>query len=175
MLQDLLVRKNINIRQLSVKSGVGYNYVYKLVKGQSDIGNCGIYTAKKLANALGLSLDEFYVEVEESFLNYRSSLHHKIKEGEEAAMLYILNNDLIASNIFRGNYIKGLYALALLDLLCKKKGYDLVSDYDDFRTYSLKEAFYPTSIAKDGANNKKKYIPEFLRYNIYEEELDDAC
>ena len=90
-------------------------------------------------------------------------------------MLYILNNDLIASNIFRGNYIKGLYALALLDLLCKKKGYDLVSDYDDFRTYSLKEAFYPTSIAKDGANKKKKYIPEFLRYNIYEEELDDAC
>ena len=175
MLQDLLVRKDINIRQLSIKSGVGYNYVYKLVKGKSDIGNCGINTAKKLANALDLTLDEFYIEVEESFLHFRSNIHHKIKESEDLAIIYILNNDIISSNIQKGNYSKGLYALATLDFLCKKNGYDLVIDYDDYRSLSLKCAFYPTALAKETANEGKKYIPEFLKYNIYEEELNDAC
>ena len=174
MLQDLLVRKNMNIRQLAIKSGVGYNYVYKLVKGQSDIGSCGIYTAKKLANALDMTLDEFYVEVEESFLHFRSSLHHKIKESDDAAILYILQNDLIKSNIHLGYYAKALYALATLDYLCKKNDYDIVSDFDDYRNISLKEMFYPTSIAKE-LKDKNECIPEFLRYNIYEEDIYDAC
>ncbi len=175
MLQDLLIRKNINIRQLSIMSGVGYNYVYKLVKQKSDIGSCGINTAKKLATALDLTLDEFYLEVEESFLHFRSLLHHKIKEDDDIAILYILNNDLITSNIQLGNYTKALYALATLDYLCKKNEYELVSDYDKYRKLSLKHSFFPTLLAKDTSDAQRNYIPEFLQYNIYEEDIYDAC
>ncbi len=176
MLQDLIMRKNMNIRQLSLKSGVGYNYVYKLVNNQADIGNCSITTAKKLATALGITLDEFYVEVEESFLHFRSTLHHKMNENEDTTILYILDNNLITYNIEKGNYIKGLYLLATLDFLCNKNQYDLVSDYDKYRNLTLKTPFYATSIAaKKADKNQVHYISEYERYNIYEEDLYDAC
>ena len=60
MLEDLLFKKKMNARQLSEKSGVGYNYVYKIIKNQVDFDRCGINTAKRLADALDMDLNSIY-------------------------------------------------------------------------------------------------------------------
>ena len=60
MFEDILEKKNISIRSLSKQSGVGYNYIYKIVKNQTNFNNCGIATARKIANVLDMTLDELY-------------------------------------------------------------------------------------------------------------------
>ena len=60
MFEDILQKKNMNISQLSKVSGVGYNYVFKIVRNQTDFNRCGIETAKKIADVLGLSLNDIY-------------------------------------------------------------------------------------------------------------------
>lgn len=58
MLKDILEKKGMNINQLSHKSGVGYSYVYKLANGKAEIENCGLGTAKKIADVLQISLED---------------------------------------------------------------------------------------------------------------------
>ena len=60
MLEDILFKKKMNAKQLSEKSGVGYNYVYKILKNQVDFDRCGINTAKRLADALDMDLNSIY-------------------------------------------------------------------------------------------------------------------
>lgn len=176
MLDSILVKKNMNIRQLSQKANVGYNYVYRLAHNQVKIDNCSLGTASKIATALDMSLNEFYYEMQPSFLNFRSDLHHRIKESEKETILYILTTKSIKEYMEHGNYVKGLYTLATLDYLCNKNEYSLISDYDDYRSMSLREPFYPNSLVKKMVENKKiKCIPEYVKYNIYEGDLYDAC
>lgn len=176
MLNEILIKRNMNIRQLSQKSHVGYNYVYRLAHNLVDIDNCSLKTASKIATALNMNIDEFYYEMQPSFLNFRSALHHKIKNSEEETILYILFKNMINDFMKQGNYVKGLYTLATLDYLCKKNNYSIVSDYDEYRTMSLKECFYPTELIKDMVMKKEiSLIPEFTKYNIMEGDLYDAC
>ncbi len=60
MLKDILNEKGMNINQLSERSGVGYSYVYKLANGKTEIENCGLGTAKKIADVLQISLDDLF-------------------------------------------------------------------------------------------------------------------
>ena len=60
MFEDILAQKHMSISQLSKASGVGYNYVFKIINNQTDFDRCGIGTAKKLADALGMNLNQIY-------------------------------------------------------------------------------------------------------------------
>lgn len=60
MFEDILYEKKLNMSQLSQRSGVGYNYVFKIIKNQTDFGRCGIETANRLAAALGMDLNGIY-------------------------------------------------------------------------------------------------------------------
>ena len=60
MFEDILFKKKMNAKQLSEKSGVGYNYVYKILKNQVDFDRCGIHTAKRLADVLDMDLNSLY-------------------------------------------------------------------------------------------------------------------
>ncbi len=60
MFEDILNEKKLNISQLSQRSGVGYNYVFKIIKNQTDFGRCGIETANRLAVALDMDLNGIY-------------------------------------------------------------------------------------------------------------------
>lgn len=176
MLNNILKRKNMSIRQLSQKASVGYNYVYRLTHNKVNIENCSLGTAAKLAAALGLTIGEFYYEMQPSFLNFRSSLHHKIKDDERETILYIIASNMINDYMSHGNYVKGLYSLATLDYLCKKNNISIISDYDEYRTMSLKEPFYTNTLIKEISNDSEMcFIPEYAKYNIYEGDLYDAC
>ena len=181
MLEELLKEKNMTIHQFSQRAGISYGYVYKLVHNESDILKCSFDSAKKMSMALELSLDQFFNMCQEDvnmkmedFLHFRSSLQHKIKENEKKAILYILKSDLISKYAKNKEYEKSLYSLAALDYLCQKNGYELVSDYDEFRTFKLEKPFFPTRMASE-FKDTVKCMSEFLKYNIWEVSLYDVC
>ena len=178
MIKDLMKKRKMNIRQLSQVTGIGYSYIYKMVNEQSDLKKCKKEKEKKIADALQMSLDDFYEEIVDPtpFLHFRSNIQHMVKEGEEKMILYIIDNSLIPYYIEKNDYLKGLYLLALLDYLCIKNGYPCVREYDEFRVYKLNEPFYPTLAAKETKEYfKDKVIPEFLKYNIWEVSIYDVA
>ncbi len=69
MFEDLMYKKNINILKLSQITGIGYNYIYKIVKNQTDFDRCGIETAKKIADVFDMDLNDIY--------NYKNSYFNK--------------------------------------------------------------------------------------------------
>lgn len=60
MFEDILFQKHISILQLSKRSGIGYNYVYKIVNNQTDFNRCGLETVKKLGDVLQMDLNSIY-------------------------------------------------------------------------------------------------------------------
>lgn len=52
---EIIKAKNIKIHDLAKKSNVHHSAIYRILKEQNK--NPGIYTVKKLADALGISID----------------------------------------------------------------------------------------------------------------------
>lgn len=114
--------------------------------------------------------------LKEPFSRYRSFLQHKVKNNELETILYILDSEIIRQCEKDNNFLFAFYTLALLDLLCQKHGYDLCSDYDDLRKLKLATPFYvgETYLLKN-YKETREYIPEFLKYNIFEVLIYDVC
>ncbi|WP_026493719.1 helix-turn-helix domain-containing protein [Butyrivibrio sp. XPD2002] len=91
MFEDLLYKKNINMAQLSQRSGVGYNYVFKIIKNQTDFGRCGIETANKLATALDMDLNEIYAYNQSYF---QRKIYYQDQTDWDCQMYGTLNAEL---------------------------------------------------------------------------------
>lgn len=91
MLEEVLSKKNMNMSQLSKRSGVGYNYVFKIIKNQTDFDRCGIATAKKLADALDMDLNTLY-EYTESYFNRK--IYYQDQSDWDCRMFGELNAEL---------------------------------------------------------------------------------
>ncbi len=90
MIKNIMEQKHLNMNQLSEKSGVGYNYIYKIVNGITTIDKCGLGTAKKIADTLNITLEELY-EIGTSDKHYDESLN--IKYYKKAALHSRYNAD----------------------------------------------------------------------------------
>ncbi|WP_279051804.1 helix-turn-helix domain-containing protein [Intestinibacter bartlettii] len=55
-LNRILKERNINVHQLSRGAGVNHENLYKILKEKNK--NPGIYTVKKIADYLGVTVDE---------------------------------------------------------------------------------------------------------------------
>ncbi len=55
-LNRILKEKNINVHQLSRGAGVNHENVYKILSEKNK--NPGVYTVKKIADYLGITIDE---------------------------------------------------------------------------------------------------------------------
>jgi len=91
MFEDILQAKKMNTAQLSKLSGVGYNYIFKIVNNQTDFDRCGIKTAKSIAEALGMDLNEIYKYKEEYFEN---KIYYQDQSEWNTEMFGLLNAEL---------------------------------------------------------------------------------
>lgn len=55
-LNRILKERNINVHQISRGAGVNHENVYKILKEENK--NPGVYTVKKIADYLGVTIDE---------------------------------------------------------------------------------------------------------------------
>ena len=57
-IDQFLKDKHISLYSLAEKSGLNYSVVYNIMKGKSDIRQCKLDTAARLADALRISIDD---------------------------------------------------------------------------------------------------------------------
>lgn len=181
---ELMKQKAVTKYRLSQNSGVPYTTICDICNGKSKLENCSAKTVYKIAEALGVSMEfllDFAPEEWSSFELYKSSVCHRVKEmGDIDFIINTLEQDDIRTYYKRGWYRECLYLLAMLDYISRINNVPVCTEYDDLRCCKLKEPIYPSGILTaalvSGSDIPKteamqEAIPEFLRFNIVEDEV----
>jgi len=118
---------------------------------------------------------------EPDFEWYKSQICHDVKNlGDVGFIVDILKADEIRKLYQKNWNCECLYLLAMLDYLCRVNNMPYVTDYNDLRSYEMKNTVYPFNIlildylSKTNENKERSLqeaIPEFLRHNIVEAEI----
>ena len=116
-----------------------------------------------------------------SFENFKSTVCHRVKElGDIDFIIETLESQDIRNYYNRQWFPESLYLLAMLDYLSRENNVPLCSDYDDLRRCKLEKPVYPASIRAISIASKNNEamiqaentaIPEFIRFNIVENEV----
>ena len=100
--------------------------------------------------------------------------------GDIDFMISLIESDEIRKVYERQWYPEAMYLLAMLDYLSRMNDIPLCSRYDDIRAKKLSKPLYPTSVLTESEVLKsdkplrkaeREAIPEFLRFNIIENEV----
>lgn len=120
-----------------------------------------------------------------SFENFKSTVCHRVKEVGEVN--FIVENILARCvEVFYKKqwYLESFYTLAMLDYLSRKNNIPLCGIYNKMRCGKLEKLVYPSGImrlymaSKDESILKESFersIPEFKRFNIIENEVENLA
>ncbi len=183
-LDQQLQQKSMTIYRLSKESGVPYATLNDICNGKTRLEKCSAETVYRIAHVLDTPMEDLLAPVMEkrsSFELFKSSVCHRLKElGDIDFILDVLQHDEIRTYYQRKWYPESLYLLAMLDYVSRLNDVPLCKEYDDLRNAKLDHTIYPASVlAMDAVNNdaqakedsRREAIPEFLRYNIIENEV----
>ncbi len=187
IVNELLKQKNMTKYRLSKNSGVPYTTVNDICSGKAQLYKCSVETIYRLSKELSISMEallEPYFVKRSSFELFKSNVCHRLKElGDVNFVIETLENDDIRKYYERRWYLESLYLLAMLDYVSRINNVPLCTRYDDLRRVRLSETVFPASILATAAvakNNHAKEqshheaIPEFMRFNIIENEVRDV-
>lgn len=117
------------------------------------------------------------------FETFKSNVCHRVKDmGEIQFMIETLESDAVTKYYEKKWFPECLYLLAMLDYLSRKNNIPLCTNYNKLRHYKLEKIVYPASILltsrimnkpemlKESFDNA---IPEFKRFNIVENEVEN--
>lgn len=185
---DHMEKKNITKYRLSKISSIPYTTINDICNGKTDIKKCSAETVYKISKALGTTFEDLYLSETNSFSNFelfKSNACHRLKRlGDRRFLLNLLSSQEIRTLYKRKKYPESLYMLGMLDYLCRINKIPICKDYDDLRNYKLSKPIYPASVLAISSIEKnekaindavKKAIPEFLRFNIIENEVRDVA
>ena len=183
-IQDILQEKNMSVYRLAKTSQIPYATVNDICNGKTRLEKCSAETVYRLAHALNVSMEELLAPCfikRSSFENFKSAVCHRVRElGDINFIIDTLESQDIRTYYNRKWYPESLYLLAMLDYLSRENDVPICDDYDDLRRCKLEKPVYPASIralsaaAQDDAAIKeaaKSAIPEFMRFNIVENEV----
>ena len=184
MINELMKNRNITKYRLAKDSGVPYTTINDICSGKAQIEKCSAETIYRIAKELGVSMEnliEPYIEKRSDFELFKSSTCHRLKElGDIEFVIELLEQDEIRKYYKKKWYPESLYLLAMLDYLSRENDIPLCTQYDDMRNIKLKTILFPASVlvaAQVAKNDELKLrsiresIPEFMRFNIVENEV----
>lgn len=141
-------------------------------------------TKYRLARGLDVTMEsllEPYLERHIPFELYKSNVCHQVREqGDINFIIQTLEKDSIRKYYQRGWYPESLYLLAMLDYLSRQNNVPLCTQYDDLRQSKLSGKIFPGSVLAAFAATQDAHIkgqaiqgaiPEFMRFNIVENEV----
>lgn len=180
-LKELLKTKNMSIYSLSKLSDVPYSTLRDLCNEKTDPNKMTIQNAYNIANALNISMEEL-INKEETQVNCRSRICHELsKMNEKDYILKILKENRILKLYRKSKIFECYYTLALLDYLCNKNGIEINDTYKELRKFKFDKVMYPSStkaLIKTKLKTEKQIIkesiPEFIKYNIAEVNVNDS-
>ena len=119
-----------------------------------------------------------------SFEIFKSNICHLVKDkGELSFIRDMLCSDEVSKLYERKWYAECLYLLAMIDYLSRKNDIPLYNGYDKLRPGKLDKVLYPSgimamySLSGDESILIKSFdesIPEFKRFNIVENEIENV-
>ena len=185
MLQD----KNITRYKLSKLSGVPQSTIRDICSGKTSVKKCEAGTLYKISKVLDITVDEILrqcdIEIENenrsSFDVFKSNVCHYVKDmGQLNFILNILENNTIRTLYNKKWYPEALYLLAMTDYISKLNSIPLCTNYNDIRAKKLEKVIYPSGVLIRAEvmhdesiklEAKEKSIPEFMKFNIVENEV----
>ena len=181
-IKQYLEDNKISIYKVANSAVVAYPTVFNIVNGKVDILNCALGVVKKIADALGLTIDELLTlcDKNRTFELFRGEQHHLVKRmGEIAYVIDLLENKKIDYYWKLDMKTEAFYLLAMLDYLSRRNNLPICEEYNEIRKYKLERPVYPadTELSEKllGKNTHKaalkKAIPEFMEFNIVECEV----
>ena len=109
---------------------------------------------------------------------------HALKEkGDIKFVIELLEEDIIRRYYRKKWYPECLYLLAMLDYVSRLNDIPICTQYNDIRNMKLKEIIYPPSVLMVSRVIKndsliqeavRKSIPEFIKFNIVESEVQNV-
>lgn len=187
-INDLLQREKMSIYRLSRLSGIPYTTVNDICSGRTSLEKCSGETIYKLSRTLNVTMEELlapYLQKRVSFEIFKSAVCHRVKElGDISFIIETMESGEIRTYYRRHWYPECLYLLAMLDYLSRENDVPLCSDYEDLRTKRLERTIYPASVRAQAAashsdiplkESVRNSIPEFIRFNIVENEVRNVA
>lgn len=187
MINELMEQRNITKYRLSKQSGIPYSTITDICSGKTQLEKCSAETIYMLSRQLDVSMEAMIAPCLDkrcSFELFKSNVCHRAKElGDVRFIIEVLEKDDIRKYYNKKWYPECLYLLAMLDYLSRINNVPLCTSYDDLRHSKLSETVYPTSIIAASAASKddaireqarRNAIPEFMRFNIVENEVRDV-
>lgn len=186
IIDDLLKKQNMSMYKLSKLSGVPQSTISDICSKKASLEKCSAGTLHKIAKVLNVTVDsmleaEATVDDRPSFENYKSTICHLVHEkGDIEFIIETYEMNEIKKLYEKEWYLESFYLLAMVDYLSRENNLPLASDFNDIRKQKLAKPVYPSSlylkslIMKDESileEAKKNSIPEFMRFNIVENEV----
>lgn len=189
-INDILVEKGITKYRLAVLSGVPHTTLNNICSGQARIEKCSAETLYKLAQTLGVTIEDLIsdslkgvdnVQSTIPFELFKSNICHQVKDnGDIPFIIETLKSNVIRDYYDNKQYPQAFYLLAMLDYLSRENYLPLCNAYGDMRRQKLANPIYPKSVlamAKVMEDNTileeslENSIPEFKKFNIAESEV----
>ena len=193
-INEVLAQKDITKYRLWKESGVPQATISDICTGKTSIEKCSAETIYRIAKVLDVSMESLIApavqRAEEerrrpSFELFKSNTCHMVKDmGDIPFIIQLLETNQIRKLYEKKWYPEALYLLAMLDYLSRENHVPICKNYNDIRTAKLQRPVYPSSVVimcktlKSDAPKEECYrmaIPEFLRFNIVESEVRNAC
>ncbi len=153
MFEDILGKRKMNISQLSVNSNIGYNYIYKIVRNQTSFDHCGIETAKRIADAFEMSLDELY-EYKNSYFQHK--IYYQDQSDWDCEMFGELNAELNKLFLIGIEYHFSSHTISRKKESCLR--YD-----DEIRCISYDRLTEETKCIMVAILNQQKILDKFIK------------
>lgn len=183
-IREILKEKKMTVYRLARESKVPYSTVNDICSGRAQLEKCSAETVYKLARALDVSMEELLAPCfvkRSSFENFKSTVCHRVRElGDVDFIIQTLEGGEITVYYEKKWYPECFYLLAMLDYISRENNVPLDREYDDFRRCRLEKPVYPAGLlaVSAAAGNdealkeaEKTAIPEFMRFNIVENEV----
>ncbi len=191
VIDDLLQNAAMSRYKLSKESGVPQATISDICSGKASMEKCAAGTLYKLAKVLNVTVDELLEadkqsaatdsEYRRSFESFKSNICHKVKDmGDVDFIISTLENDTVRNLYIKKWYPESMYLLGMIDYLSRLNDLPMCTNYNDIRKQKLAKIIYPSGILMQAAvthSDKVKEeaienaIPEFMRFNIVENEV----
>ncbi len=184
---DLIQEKNLSIYRLSKNSGIPYATLNDIVNDKARLEKCKAETVYRLAKKeLDLSMEDLlapYISKRCDFELFKSNVCHSLKDlGDIDFIVETLEKDEIREYYNRQWYREAFYLLAMLDYISRINNVPACEEYEDIRCKKTTVNHLPqksilalSAVSKrrecKGTRQKKESIPEFMRFNIVENEV----
>ena len=194
MCKSVFKEKKMSKYQLAKKSGVPQTTIIDICSNKAKIEKCSAATIYKISRVLDVSMESLVKEVIEStntalkrpsFEVFKSNICHLLKDkGDIEFINDNLSKDEVKTLFDRKWYAESFYLLAMIDYISRINNIPICTNYNDIRSQKLKEILYPKDVVlldmiensdKNRKESLEKAIPEFLHFNIVENEVRNVA